>query len=100
MTIGPLPITRMDLISVRRGITRSPVERARRTLCIRVLLLPTKQALLRRALGRRILLRRIRSVGCHQVNKTIEEVAGVVRPGGGLWVVLHRKGPQPSVLIR
>src|SRR5215211_7082911 len=24
MTIGPLPITRMDLISVRRGITRSP----------------------------------------------------------------------------
>src|SRR5687767_14547418 len=75
------------------------MERARRTLCLRVLLLPTKQALLRRALGRRILLRRIRSVGCHQVNKTIEEVAGVVRPGGGLWVVLHRKGPQPSVRI-
>src|SRR4029453_17277177 len=34
---------------------------------------------------------------CHQISEPVKEVAGIVRAGGRLWVVLHRKGQQLTV---
>src|SRR4029453_5859957 len=34
---------------------------------------------------------------CHQISEPVKEVAGIVRAGGRLWVVLHREGQQLSV---
>src|SRR5687768_13339546 len=68
MTIGPLPMTRIESMSVRLGI-RAPA--------------PLQGAL-------------SLSKG-HQTYEPVEQVAGVVGARGCFWVVLHREGLQLAV---
>src|ERR1700749_3815050 len=79
MTIGPEPITRTWLRSVRRGTSASLSWRERAQMYSYYGVSLCKW-------GRSRSLR-----ACHQVDEAIEEELAIVRAGGALRVVLHRE---------
>src|SRR5690348_14910314 len=85
MTIGPEPITRTWLRSVRRGTSALLSGREGAQMC----------TVLRRVgvQTRTFAGGTASSMGRHQVYELVEQVLRVVRTGRGLWMVLHRKGP-------
>src|SRR5215218_5624673 len=84
MTMGPAPISRIDSMSVRLGISRPP-QPAPRSRTVRT---DSVRPVLVMGGGRSGIASAV-----HQIGEEVEQVAGVVRAGPGLGVVLDAEGP-------
>src|SRR5271163_3184995 len=88
MMIGPEPITSTWRKSVRRG-TSAPFHYWRESAHLygNYGVLPYRHARSRVAMS---------LLACHEFDELVEQIFRIVRTGGGLRVVLHRKRPSVS----